>query len=228
VENAISRFAYLAQEDNEFLNNLAEKLVIIDKNSVKIEFSEQKTLFFRAVILGLKALKIEKDYTLKHIESVYKLQFSISGSGVDLTENARAVKDYNCISIYKKEKIPEFTQIPFCEGEFEFNGLTVKIEKKELSQIKDGLYFDGEKLPENAIIRQRQNGDLFTKFNGGTKKLKDYLIDKKILSRKRDNLPLIAVGNEIYVICPIEISDKIKVDKNTKMIYNISITKGEL
>jgi tRNA(Ile)-lysidine synthase len=228
ADNTITRFAKLACEDNEYLNKLAKKLVKTNKKAVKIQFSEEKSLFFRAVIIGLKALNIEKDYTLKHLESVFLLQNQQSGSGIDLTEKARAVNDYDHITLYKKEENLYSDEIPFISGIIDFNNFKIKIEERQDTKEEKGLYFDLEKLPKNAVIRKRQEGDIFTKFGGGTKKLKDYFIDKKVLRRNRDNIPLIANGSEVYLIAGIEISDKIKVDKNSKMIYNVSIIQGEI
>ena len=70
------------------------------------------------------------------------------------------------------------------------------------------LYLNGAALPSGAVIRPRQNGDVFKKFGGGTKKLKEFFIDKKIPARRRDDYPLIAAGKEVFAVCGLEISDK--------------------
>ena len=43
----------------------------------------------------------------------------------------------------------------------------------------------------------------------------DYFTDKKIPPRLRDRLPVIACGSVVYVICGIEISDKVKITSDT-------------
>ena len=86
----------------------------------------------------------------------------------------------------------------------------------------NGFYADLNKIPENAVIRTKQNGDLFTKFGGGTKSLGDYLTDKKIPQRLRNSLPLLAVDNTVLAIFDVAISDKIKVDKTTKTIIKLN------
>ena len=78
------------------------------------------------------------------------------------------------------------------------------------------MFFDGDKIPQTAVIRTRREGDVFTKFGGGTKKLKDYLIDKKIPALLRDEIPLIADGNNVLVIFGVEISDFVKTNEHTK------------
>ena len=87
---------------------------------------------------------------------------------------------------------------------------------------KDGLMVDFDKIPKTAIWRFRQDGDVFEKFGGGTKKLKEFLIDKKIPARLRNVIPVLADQNEVFVIAGIEISDKVKITKNTQKIYKIS------
>ena len=43
----------------------------------------------------------------------------------------------------------------------------------------DALYFDSKKLPKTAKWRYREDGDIFQKFGGGTKKLKSFLCSVK-------------------------------------------------
>ena len=87
------------------------------------------------------------------------------------------------------------------------------------------LYIDYKKVPRDAIWRFRQNGDVFEKFGGGTKKLKSYLIDKKIPQRERANIPVLASGNEVLVIAGVEISNKVKIDDDIKTALKIECIK---
>ena len=81
-------------------------------------------------------------------------------------------------------------------------------------------------MPAGAVWRYRQEGDIFSPLNmGGTKKLKDYFIDKKVPQRMRDNIPVLAVGNRILLIADIEISDELKVTDDTVRFYKINYEK---
>ena len=75
------------------------------------------------------------------------------------------------------------------------------------------LHLDGAKLPDGAVIRPRREGDVFKKFGGGTKKLKEFFIDRKIPARHRSSYPLIAAGKEVFAVCGEEISDKVRGEK---------------
>ena len=88
---------------------------------------------------------------------------------------------------------------PFGEGEFGFGTYVVQVSRAETPIFGKGgrLSFDGDKLPAGAVFRLRKEGDVFQQFGGGTKKLKDFLIDKKLPQRERDLLPVLACGTEI-------------------------------
>ncbi len=78
------------------------------------------------------------------------------------------------------------------------------------------LMFDGDKIPSSSVVRLYRNGDRFTKFGGGTKSLGDYFTDKKIPESVRGTIPLICDGKDVLLVFGVEISDRIRVDKNTK------------
>ena len=60
----------------------------------------------------------------------------------------------------------------------------------------DTVYGDAKSLQLPLVIRHRQPGDRI-RLSQGTRKLKDFLIDRKIPQEKRDSLWLIASGEEI-------------------------------
>ena len=85
---------------------------------------------------------------------------------------------------------------------------------------------DASKLPSNAVWRTRQEGDIFAPFGlGGTKKLKEYFIDKKIPQRMRDEIPVLAVGSKILIVADVEIADELKVTDETSQFYKINYEK---
>ena len=89
----------------------------------------------------------------------------------------------------------------------------------------DALYFDSKKLPKTAKWRYREDGDIFQKFGGGTKKLKSFLIDRKVPSRIRDFIPVLADENEVFVIAGVEISEKVRVDDGTTTCVKLKVEK---
>ena len=128
------------------------------------------------------------------------------------------------MTIYNRHKEEvKFEQELKC-GEFDvpnFGKLVVK-RVKDFSILPGQLLIDYRKVPKDAVWRFRQDGDVFTKFGGGTKKLKSFMIDKKIPVRLRDYIPVLASGNEIFAIAGVEISDKVKVE-NVPTAYLIEV-----
>ena len=56
----------------------------------------------------------------------------------------------------------------------------------------------------------------FPDSSSGKKSLKKYLIDRKIPLALRDQLPLVAMGNEVLAIFGVEIGDSLKITKETQ------------
>lgn len=177
-------------------------------------------MFARCAFKAAAHLGINVDIESKHINDIFDLAVKgKSGGSLDLPYGLKVYKDYDGITFV----IGETANVSV--GEVAFDGTGKEFDGKfvELSNVLDdgGLYFDADKLPDGCVIRHRRPGDIFCKFGGGTKKLKDFLIDKKIPSRERDALIVVAKENVVYVVCGVEISDDVKVDKNSTNIYSI-------
>ena len=122
---------------------------------------------------------------------------------------------------------PKMNKALKCE-EFDapnFGTVTVKRVKTDKMNESDALYFDYRKVPKEARWRYREEGDVIEKFGGGTKKLKSFLIDKKIPVRLRDYIPVLACENEVYVIAGVAISEKVRVDADVPTCFKITVKK---
>jgi tRNA(Ile)-lysidine synthase len=82
-------------------------------------------------------------------------------------------------------------------------------------------------LPDDAppafLVRNRRDGDRFQPLGlSGTKKLKDFLIDRRIPANARDRLPLLVWHDEIVWIGGVEVSERFKVTRPTAgMLYEV-------
>lgn len=94
--------------------------------------------------------------------------------------------------------------------------------KHGVSRCSLDQIFDYEKLKKGINIRNRREGDVFKPFKSkGTKKLKEYMIDKKIPREIRDAIPLAAQGKEIIWIIGYDVSDKFIADENTNSVLKL-------
>ncbi|MBO5277795.1 MAG: tRNA lysidine(34) synthetase TilS [Clostridia bacterium] len=183
--------------------------------------------------MAFKALGLEKDYTSAHLDAVFALQYAERGARLDLPKKIRAEKLLHAVCIYlskEEEYAPLGEEKPFEIGVFNGGRYEVTVSKEEPTPQEDGwktLRFDEEKLPKSAIFRFRREGDKIKAFSGDTKSLKKLFNEKKIPVRERGYIPLLAEkdGETVYAVCGVEISEKIKVDENTKNVVYISIRK---
>lgn len=208
-----ARFSSICKEEDEFLSDLASKIILEKENKLYIPLNENAVLVKRAVIIALSRLDVNKDYEYVHVLDVLGLKTLQSGAKITLPKNVIAQKEYDFAVLYKNDTIKDDKVYPFIIGNFDFNGNAC-----EISTLGGSLKFDGDKIPSGAVIRTRRDGDVFKKFGGGTKKLKEFLIDKKIPLSKRDKLPVIAKDNVVYLVFGVEISDHVKVTDKTKTI----------
>ena len=223
MEQSLTRFAEICALEDDFMQTLAIKSVELNQAIASISLPIERAIFNRSVIIALKSLGVKKDWEKTHIDSVYSLCNKQNGAKISLLDGITAIREYDKITLYQSRETTD-TELPFAIGSFDFcnQQLTIK-EVAPTSQINltQGLYLDADKLPKTATIRTPRTGDVFTKFGGGTKKLCDYLTDKKIPQRLRSTLPIIADQNVVYAIFGIGISQNVKVTDQTKNILQI-------
>lgn len=86
-------------------------------------------------------------------------------------------------------------------------------------------------LPKGAdprfVVRNRRDGDRFHPLGApGSKKLKNFLIDRKVPLAQRDRLPLLIWNGEIVWIAGIEVSERFKVREEGGDLYVATINYG--
>lgn len=227
AERNIARFAENVAEDCDYLDSLADvSSVEFAPMLARIPIAllrQPKPVSQRIIYKVFNRLGVYKDIEKTHITALIDLARGNGGRQVNLPFGFVAVCDYDFVTIEQSYNtlVDEF-EIPFATGKIVTPIGIVEVGKTE---SKNALRFDLNKLPDGCVFRLKRQGDTFTKFGGGTKQLKKYLIDKKIPQRLRERLLLIANGSEVYAICGVEISDKIKTDDKSD-IYYLTVTDG--
>ncbi len=225
LDRSIARLATVAEQENSYLDEQADAFVKEADFGAKITLPCPIALLARATIKALKLLGVTKDWEKSHIDGVTALIGNENGSAMSLPKSIIAVKEYDGIVFYKQTENLN-TSKPFSIGITQLHNKVINIELVERQglNLANGLYADLDKIPQHALLRTRTQGDLFTKFGGGTKSLGDFMTDKKIPLRLRNDIPLLANGNEILCVFGVAISDKVKVDENSKRIIKLSLT----
>lgn len=226
---AIVNFGKAVKEDDDYINSqIFDDAIIYEDKEAKIPLSYfiyPAPIISRMIIKALKNIGVEKDFEKKHVDMIKDLATSHeNGKRISLPFDVVAIKDYDYLTLANRKKVvPQFKCELRC-GEFDLpDGRKLVVKRvKEMQQKEGVVYFDYRKVPKTAMWRFRQDGDVFTKFGGGTKKLKSFLIDKKVPQRKRDILPVLADENQVFVIAGVEISDLVKVE-GVPTAYSVEI-----
>lgn len=226
MEKAICRFINVLSQEDKMLSKMAEQAIVVKGGNVSVVCDVDDAIFTRACVIAMKKSGIAKDYDKAHIDGLLVLKTSQTGKKISLLNGVIGVKEYDKIVFYNRSQTP-CEEAAFSVGEFILGDKTLLIETcdRDLDFKKKSsgeLYFDLNKIPEDAIIRSRRDKDTFTKYGGGTKNLGDYMTDKKIPLLARDSIPVIASSGTVLIVCGVEISDLVKIDEKTKRIGKIT------
>lgn len=214
---AINALSKECAELKKFLNSCLDlSLLRFDRGAVVISTAALKSpLADRYIRHALKSFTLT-DITRSDIENVIAADWKMGGF-VQLKHGVTAMREHDGVALFVQRTVTPFDgEIPIAIGANNIDGLAVDIKKsgRAPKSVKGGAV-DFKKL-DGAVLRFRRDGDIFKPFgSGGTKKLKEFFIDKKIPLRLRDRIPLICRGNEALVIVGYEISDCVKQTEST-------------
>ena len=77
-------------------------------------------------------------------------------------------------------------------------------------------WFDRSVVPDDLVIRTIRTGDRICPFGGGTVKVSDLLINRKIPRALRDEIPVLANQDEVFWVVGIRASEKSRISKECK------------
>jgi len=114
-------------------------------------------------------------------------------------------------------------------------GATISVERRENPKV-EGRRSKVDSRPraqlfqlplgaaEDFTVRNRRSGDRFQPLGlPNDKKLKDFLIDRKIGAEDRDGIPLLIWHGEIVWVAGVEISERFKVTSPPGAVYEVKL-----
>ncbi|MFW6269478.1 MAG: tRNA lysidine(34) synthetase TilS [Bacillota bacterium] len=249
LKDKLAQTASILREEENFLQKKAKELgdkALIDKQkdkiilSVKLLQKESAVLLRRVLREFIYYLKEEPvDVYYYHYQAMEKLIFaSETNKQIDLTGNIILKKIYDRLILQKGKSEDNYTKYKMIlniPGEIKLpeSGII----KAELISKNDNWksYFkkqsiclcDANTIEFPLTIRNRKKGDRFQPLGmEGTKKVKDYFIDQKIVPRKRDKIPVITDNQgRIIWLAGLRMDEKFKIRDNTDKILKISYIK---
>ena len=251
IVKSLNRASQLIYDENSFLCGIAEKyyaecLLEEGKDIIKLSIKKFNQLHIamkrRIIRMIIEKLKDELRAVEKiHIDNAIVILIrEKTGTRIYVPSGIVIKIEYGKIVIAKvlAEKEINFSHAISIPGEVEIPELNSKLnaqilKAEEVNTIKKSNYIcllDYEKLlmDDFLVVRNRRDGDVISPSGtGGTKKLKEYFIDKKIPRDKRLSSPLIASGNEIVWIIGQRYTEKYKVTNTTKEVLVLEYTSCE-
>ena len=232
ADKSIAHFGDICRQDEEYIQStISTDGIVVQEGTVSIPISYfvyAESVVKRMLLNALKSIGISADIENKHLNMIIELALhGENNASVHLPKRVKVYKEYHILVITNKLFEPAQQSWEFKTGKTDVSGfglLTVtRTHKADLEKYNHLI--DAKKLPRGVAWRFREDGDVFEKFGGGTKLLGDYLTDKKVPSRLRKTLPVLAKDNEVYVVAGIEISEKVKVEETTKTMYGIQAVR---
>jgi len=244
IIEGLFRMSLLATEDSTIIEDAVEKKynsvvknksynsIIFSGSHFMMESTPLKKRLIRKAVLGIKGTLhgIEE----KHISSVLELfQNGRTGSTLDLPGGIIARVSYDELSIERsrsaREVLPE-VRITLGDNMITEWGLLIKVENTERAETdgrgKFTVTIDGDKLEGTMILRQRRDGDRFSPVGLiGSKKLKDYFIDRKVPRDQRDTIPIISDSKGIVWVAGHSVDKRVAADVKTINHLRLTINK---
>ncbi len=220
--SAMYRFSRMAEETEAYFADLIanQKVITPVEGGYFIKNTQEKAVFTRAARTVMMRLG-KADYTYEHLAALYDLQFAERGKKFEFL-GLTAYCEEGGLAVFlptMADLSQEMNFFTFINGqEQNFYGVSLCYANKPQNLTGKVLRFDVNAVPQDAVLRFARTGDTFTKFGGGSKKLGDYFTDKKISVRLRGRIPVLAAGNQILMVCGVEIADQIKVTSQTKEV----------
>jgi len=236
VDKNIVNFSKICKQDDDFITSNINMGAIVENNEttkIPLAYFYQAEAVVNRILMKVLSRFAPQDIERKHLKIVREFAVeSANGSMINLPFKVKVLKEYDYIvigDIKKREAVGEYA---FRSGKLAVEGYGIirSTISKVFTQPKIHQHIiDADRLPTTAKWRFRQEGDMFAPLGmGGSKKLKEYFIDKKIPQRMRDSIPVLAVENKILAVADVEIADELKVTENTRSYYKINYEKDIL
>lgn len=231
--DALFEVAKISDSENEALMFYAKKELYANLSEKSGGYFIKADFFscpIPIILRGLNILAGEKFADTAHINQAEMVASLVknekTGKKVFL-KNAFFLISYNGVLLSAFKEKTSFSCEAFLGKELYIKEIDTKVLLSAENGIKKGdLYIKMPTEPFNIVVRSRKEGDRFSpKGLSGTKKLKDYFIDKKVPQEMRDNIPLIVINGEIAYVAGFGPSQAYTALKETEKVIKIEIKK---
>jgi len=221
--------AELLRRDEEYLSSLARAALEAaareggyDRREIAALPQPLKT---RAIRLALADIGVKADVERAHVEKAAALLEARTGASLDLP-GARVRASYDLVLFETKApRAPEWFERPLIvPGDTLVPGGLFRAAFTEDTSYEADVYkayFDRDRLPAQLTVRRRRARDRFFPINApGSRKLKEFFIDRKVPREARD-IPLLAAGADVLFLPGFGIADAVKITEQTARVLRV-------
>ena len=220
VKKNLFRFSQIIAEDVKFLEKASEdawNLCVSNNNGILIIDTElfndfPGALAYRILRRAIRVVKGSPDnISQTHLKSTLALAKSKNCNSINLPEQITARKMYNKLLIHKSGEI--LTDLPSIHFESRVSapGITTipgwqietSVDTAPTDYVENKMELGGHAwldldIKDNLSVRKRSPGDIFHPTGmKNTKKIQDFMTDRKIPKDLRDRIPLLVGDNGI-------------------------------
>jgi len=181
-----------------------------------------------ALLAGLFALQVGRVICLPYdlrAKRVYQGVILEKGTATENEEQESFFGEMNGNELEEGLQQEVVVEVP--GGNMHFCVLECNGENAEISKNTYTKCFDYDKIKGNLQIRTRQAGDyLVVDADGHKKRLKEYFINEKIPSDRRDEVLLLTQADKVLWVVGGRMSEDVKVQKDTRRILKVQMMGG--
>jgi len=232
-------------QEDLIVKESSKEVILNNEVLKKLSFCLKSRIIKRILERFIENIKKIKYY---QVDNILRLAEGSPHAEIVLPNKVRVYRDYQYLTFtqrskeeiidyeYLIEEVPNKVYLDKIKAKMEFK---VKITPDKVidNEVIDNIGFDKKVFDKNKLeinldydkiklplkVRNRRRGDRFYPLGlKGSKKVKDYLIDKKVSIFKRNKIPLVVDRGKILWIASLEISELAKIDKDTKKILQIT------
>jgi tRNA(Ile)-lysidine synthase len=249
VEERLASEAGLLRDENEaidaYLGTIGESIITQDKDALKLkrdEFIALPLAFQRRIFRTTLALAGREPSELSLIQIDEALAFmaaSQTGRSMDLPGGLVVGREYDRFIISTAPVAQNFSYALVLPGTTLIPELGLAVETRlgedgeEYPAGENNIWqavFDYDKISPFFTVRNRRPGDRFhpSGMEGRSKKLQDYLVDKKVPQRQRNRVPLLFAGAELIWVVGYRTDFRFLPGPDTKRTLVVSVTQRQI
>jgi tRNA(Ile)-lysidine synthase len=242
--SAIIKFARIIIEEDSYLRNISETeqkkasrvtpggKIILDLGRIS-----GYDIWLKRRIIKLSLEKLTGQIGIGDFEEIERVDRVIRGElkSTNLSGTIRATRDKDYLILFRKQvfirekelKIGGFAAIPEINSMIKSRRINPNKANAGLQKRGNKVNIDSDKVSPPLFIGGIRQGDSFSPLGmKGTKKIGDFLTDRKISRFLRDEVPVIkdSRGNIIWLV-GYQISEQCKIDDRTRKVLEIEIIR---